>query len=202
MRGRWKSASATVFGLSLAIVAPSVGNAVSPAKLKPGQCCPVVVKKPGSYILTGNLQPTSGASDGIQVKVSNVTIDLNGYSIIGPSQSGIGVGVNAAAQNNVTVKNGSVSGMGGSGVAVGTYGVVRNVTATGNGTSGSGAGIQCTGSACLVSDCIAGGNVSQGLTFLDSTSGYQGNVINGSPTPVFAGTDMGGNVCSGSPCSP
>ncbi len=167
-------------------------------KLKPGQCCPVKVKKSGSYILTGNLEPNNANTDAISVTASNVTIDLGGYSIVGPAKNGNGIGINAGAQNGVTVQNGSVSGMGSNGVVLGNYGVARNLQVTGNGTSGSGAGIQCVGASCLVSNCIASGNGSSGLIFLDASSGYQDNIIQGNlANTVSLGTDMGGNVCNG-----
>lgn len=205
LSGRWSAALAVVICFSLIdAVLPLKVRAASPTALKPGKCCPVKVNKAGSYILTGNLQPGNANNDAIQVTTSNVTIDLNGYSIIGPSQNtGTGMGVNAASYNNVTVQNGSVSGMAGSGIALGSYGAVRNVTTTGNGTGGSGSGVQIFGGACMVRDSIAGGNASYGLFAPDSTSGYQGNVLNGNgsgsvntPGP----TNMGGNVCAGNPC--
>ena len=45
--------------------------------------------------------------------VDNVTIDLNGFAIVGGAGSG-GNGV-ASANNQVTVHNGTVGGMGGNG---------------------------------------------------------------------------------------
>jgi hypothetical protein len=195
--GRWRAALAAAC-MAATVAVPSPVRAGGPSSLKAGKCCPLIVKKSGSYVLNGNLQPNGANVDAIEVDASNVTIDLNGFSIIGPSKAGSGIGVDAAAQTNVTLKNGSVSQMGGSGIAVGSYGVVRNVTATGNGVGGSGSGIQCTGAACFVSNCVTGSNASQGLSFLDASSGYQDNVINGNLNgTVLLGTDMGGNVCNG-----
>nr|WP_316641124.1 hypothetical protein [uncultured Roseateles sp.] len=44
---------------------------------------PLTLSAPGTYKLTGNLI-VPGGQDGILVSVPNVTIDLNGFSIIGP----------------------------------------------------------------------------------------------------------------------
>ncbi len=182
-------------------------------KLKPGQCCPVKVKKSGSYILTGNLEPNNPNTDAIEVSASNVTIDLGGYSIVGPNKtSGSGIGVDALSQTNVTVENGTVTGMSGSGVAVGSYGIVKNVQSTNNGNGGSGAGIQCTGASCLVENCVSSANANgAGLSFIDTTSGYTGNVIQGNLSTVVGGVSIGNggisaapgsNVCNGSPLCP
>jgi hypothetical protein len=198
--GRWIAglASAGFFTLMVAVM-PTTASALGPVKLKPAKCCPVKVKDPGSYILMGNLDPADTNNDAIKVTASNVTIDLGGFSIIGPGKSsGTGIGIDASAQTNVIVQNGTVTGMSGSGVVVGASSLVRNIVATGNGTGGSGSGIQCTGGACLVNACVATANGSEGMTFLDATSGYQDNVINGNAAgTVQLGTDMGGNVCNG-----
>ncbi len=178
-------------------------QAQAQTKLKSSECCPVKIKKSGSYILTGKLDPGNKNADAIEVSASNVAIDLNGFAITGPNTGGSGIGVDAAAQENVTVRDGSVSGMGAVGIVVGNYGVVRAVRATGNGVGGSGAGIQCTGASCFFADCIASGNSSPGLVFLDTSSGYQNNVITGNTGgTVSSGTNMGANVCNSTATCP
>lgn len=108
------------------------------AQVALGNCVrkPLVIKQPGSYVLRHNLVVGAG-HDCIDVTVPNVLIDLNGFSIIGPSS---GVGVNAGAIANVTVRNGFVTGMEGGGVDVGENGVVQGVTASSNGSFGISAG--------------------------------------------------------------
>ena len=75
---------------------------------------PVIISQPGSYRLSSNLTVPSGQS-GIQVNVSNVTIDLNGFGITTPVQPvfpttfGIFYG-GADAPTNITILNGSVQG--------------------------------------------------------------------------------------------
>src|SRR5438270_7273607 len=46
----------------------------------------------GSYYLTGNLTISSTSTNGVTVSASNVTIDLNGFTLTGPS-SGTGAGI-------------------------------------------------------------------------------------------------------------
>ncbi len=71
----------------------------------PGSSSPTVafvVSSAGSYYLTGDRYTND---DGIVVSVDNVTIDLNGYNLIG---SGTNSGVYMRMKNNVEIRNGTV----------------------------------------------------------------------------------------------
>jgi hypothetical protein len=94
------------------------GN-VSPGDL-PG--FPISIGIPGHYKLTANLVVPSGLA-GIEIKTSNVTLDLNGFSITGPglcSGTANGVqctgvslpvnGVMADGYDGTVVRNGRVAG--------------------------------------------------------------------------------------------
>jgi parallel beta-helix repeat protein len=83
---------------------------------------PYKITQPGSYKLSGNLVVPTGA-DGIDINVSNVTIDLNGFTISGPvtcTGSGASISCGADAQasgilalpsfRGITVRNGCVVG--------------------------------------------------------------------------------------------
>lgn len=71
-----------------------------------------VIDKPGSYYLTGNFTVTKPV--GIYVQASDVTIDLNGFTIsAGPSNSSHGIQCSSDGQEvwkNVSIRNGNVSG--------------------------------------------------------------------------------------------
>jgi hypothetical protein len=75
-----------------------------------------LVNAPGSYYLTTNLVSGSSTNDGLVVRASNVTIDLNGFSIISStapgadSPAGIRIDGQLAEVSNVTVCNGRVTG--------------------------------------------------------------------------------------------
>lgn len=74
---------------------------------------PYTISQPGSYKLSGNLQAPAG-SNGIVIAASNVTLDLNGFTIFG-SSIGLGTGVLLSARNSpkaTTVRNGTISGNG------------------------------------------------------------------------------------------
>lgn len=84
---------------------------------------PVTLSQSGSYVLSGNLTVPDQNTTAIQVTADNVTIDLNGFSIIGPNLSnGVGEGVSASSRTNVMVLNGTVRGMGSRGVFLGNKG--------------------------------------------------------------------------------
>jgi len=98
---------------------------------------PVTISDRGSYILTGNLVTPDPDITIIEITTDNVTIDLNGFSIVGPVQcsgppmscspTSAGYGVTAGyTTKNVTVLNGNVRGFG-HGVVVADASRVENV---------------------------------------------------------------------------
>ena len=125
---------------------------------------PYVISEPGSYILTGNLIVPDENTTAIEIEegVGSATIDLNGFAIIGPvvctvnqsleldcSGSGEGVGVrqqgvirstnflnNSTSMEAVTVRNGTIRGMGDDGIVIVGAGLVERVAALSNGGSG------------------------------------------------------------------
>jgi hypothetical protein len=112
---------------------------------------PVTISKPGSYKLSSNLVLADPNGTGIQITASNVTLDLNGFNIIGANvcsvnaQSaavcptpGQGVGVQAGTDEtpgprSVTVRNGSVRGMSLNGIQLtGDGSMIERVASDGN----------------------------------------------------------------------
>src|SRR5208337_4318316 len=100
---------------------------------------PIKISRPGSYRLTENLDVKGG--DAIDVLASNVTIDLNGFSIVGSSVKSSGIGINAAKMAFVKVANGSILNMAGSGLVLGGNGAVNGVSVNGNGADGNGSSV-------------------------------------------------------------
>jgi parallel beta-helix repeat protein len=137
---------------------------------KNGGDYPFVVSQPGSYRLTGNLTPGQGKV-AISITVNNVTVDLNGFAIIGPG-AGLASGVTVmAGQSNITVRNGTIRSMGGTGIVAGSFARVEKVQSINN--LGSGVSV---GSFSTVSGNIASGN---GLTGIDVGQGstVSGNTV-------------------------
>lgn len=100
---------------------------------------PVTITAPGSYRLTSNLVVSSVSLDGILISTSDVSIDLAGFEIARVSCpgvstdctpiSGTGSGVKCSATSNraVSVRNGTITGMGANGVDLGEQAEVRDL---------------------------------------------------------------------------
>jgi hypothetical protein len=83
---------------------------------------PVTISGAGSYRLTGNLVVADANTTAVEITVERVTLDLNGFSIVGPtvcsgrpltcSPQNSGFGVTGGSNANTTVRNGSVRGFG------------------------------------------------------------------------------------------
>ncbi|MDP1660993.1 MAG: hypothetical protein Q8L55_03675 [Phycisphaerales bacterium] len=82
----------------------------------PASSTTVTIATPGSYVLTGNITPAAG-TNGILVSASNVTVDLNGYTVAGASNTFTGVVLTGGA-SAVVIRNGTVTGFS-AGVAAG-----------------------------------------------------------------------------------
>jgi len=194
VRGRFGGIALVI---ALIISAVAVQSTFAQSRLvKPGAGFPIKITKAGSYILNSTLIVGVTLADAIKVSHNNVSINLNGFSIIGPA-TGTGIGVDAVGMTNVTVSNGSVTGMGGAGISLGDNGTVQNVRIIANGAGGSGGdGVDC-GVGCLVSGSVISNNLGgNGLTFPDASSGYLNNIINGNKATVVGGTPMSGNICN------
>jgi hypothetical protein len=84
---------------------------------------PLTISQPGSYYLTQDVV----GPNGITVAVINVTIDLNGFTILGP---GKGAGGSASAihgGDDLLVRNGRIRGWPGDGVAAGAAAVIESL---------------------------------------------------------------------------
>jgi hypothetical protein len=90
---------------------------------------PIEIRNEGSYILTGNLQVADPDTTAVVVFASNVSIDLNGFTIQGVtectgepavcSNTGTGRGISAdvaSLPRGLTVSNGHIVGMGSIGI--------------------------------------------------------------------------------------
>lgn len=73
--------------------------------------------QPGYYYLTRNL--TSGGGNGITITVSNVTIDLNGFVLDGNGRlGGTGILATSGTKEHLSVRNGTITGWNGGGIAL------------------------------------------------------------------------------------
>ncbi len=90
-----------------------------------------LISQPGSYYLTGNITGESG-KNGIRIAgVDDVTLDLNGFELVGVSGSQNGISASGA---NVIVRNGSARNWGGAGISIiSSGGLVEAFRASANG---------------------------------------------------------------------
>lgn len=160
---------------------------------------PVTISTSGSHYLTSSLSGVSG-EDGITIVTNNVTIDLNGFALVGVPGSGNGITVNGFREN-IAVVNGTVTRWGGDGVglyrenmgtpfAAADHGRLERLNLTGN--DGDGAHIS---SGFSVLQCTAAENGEAGIrglrgnVFADCTA--QGNSAAGFSLGTFGGVIRG-----------
>jgi hypothetical protein len=109
---------------------------------------PVTISLAGSYRLAGNLTVPDANTNAIVIAHDNVTLDLNGFAILGPTDcsgglqpcanDGAGMGISTDTNRfNITIRNGTVQGMGGRGIfLLGNSHLVEYVHARSNGREG------------------------------------------------------------------
>lgn len=148
---------------------------------------PVTISAPGSYQLTSNLTLPNQNTDGITFatsSVANVSIDLGGFAIGGPvvctgvplaclPASGTGHGIVRLGPGNsgISVENGSITGMGQSGILLGDRAQVSDLRVHSNRSSGI-----VTGSGSLVSANTSSQNGQIGIG-TGSASTVSGNSV-------------------------
>ena len=160
--------AASSFSIKVSLSAAMSGN-VTPGDL-PG--FPVTITRAGTYELNGNLdlrsQPTPWNVNAIQVTADDVTLDLTGFNLIGPTTcngrplvctpaGGTGDGI-SSSNRNITVMNGTIRGMGDDGIVLNDNAIIRNVRAISNG--GDGVAVDDVS---LVEGCTVSANGDQGI---------------------------------------
>lgn len=117
---------------------------------------PYTISQPGFYYLRGNLS-TTGSGNAITVDSDDVTLDLMGFCLAGPSASS-GIGININNVKSVEVRNGSVRSFSkGINDAHGTTSY-RNRRFTNLKVRGCGTGIYITTDGAIVTGCEATDN--------------------------------------------
>lgn len=125
-----------------------------------------VISQPGSYYLTSNLTGVN-LKNGISIIAANVTLDLNGFTLIGVPGTGRGINV-ANNLNNIVIKNGTITAWVGGGIVTGGGGfggTIENIHADGN----TGAGITVN-NAMTIRNCTATNNSLIGIETYSATT--------------------------------
>ncbi|MGQ0553835.1 MAG: right-handed parallel beta-helix repeat-containing protein [Planctomycetota bacterium] len=132
----------------------------TPVESLPGNATAIrVISQPGSYYLTGNLLGVGGSLSGIEIASSNVSLDLNGFALIGGASSGVGV-VATGSFNNIVIRNGLVSGWSITGIITSQ---ARNGQIVDVSVEGCNTGMQ-TGANFLIRGCTARSNTGVGIS--------------------------------------
>lgn len=163
---------------------------------------PVTITQPGSYRLSGNLTVPFD-TNGIEIQVAHVTVDLNGFRIAGDGIGGIGVTTRDQSGSlslaGITVRNGTITNFGIgillSSVNVDSSSEVTQIRALDNNLVGIVAGRNA-----IVTGNIATGNFTgiaagEGSTITGNTSSR--NSVNG--LGVNCPSTVVGNMVSGNP---
>jgi hypothetical protein len=124
----------------------------------------IKIDRPGSYYLSTNIIGVAG-KNGILIETNNVTLDLNGFSLLGTTGNVNGIFV-ISAQKSISVRNGIISDWGGSGVS---FINCQNVQFQNLQVFNNGAGGLTLGSRALVQDCISSSNALSGIEVGDSS---------------------------------
>jgi len=189
--------------------APAMKSLAQIEPRTPISSVPFTITNPGSYYVTTNLIGTSGLS-GIIISNNNVTLDLNGFALLGVPGAQYAVGL-ANSLTNITVRNGLMNGWrmgvhetGGNSLNV----VLDGLTIFGSATDGilfdSAATVKnclCSSNAAIgisvgggeITDCTAAYNINSGIELngggvvRNCWSGYNGNY----------GIEVSGGIVSG-----
>lgn len=109
---------------------------------------PITIGAAGSYRLTSNLVLPNDDTDGIRISTSDVGIDLNHFAIINTAcldeneicrpNSGNGSGIETTSTNSrgISIRNGSITGMGDFGIQLGEQAEVIGMRVRWNGGDG------------------------------------------------------------------
>lgn len=145
---------------------------------------PIIICQSASYRLSGNLTVSNTTTGAIDITADNVTIDLNGFSILGPTvcsgspltcspNNGTPSGNGISSSNaNIVVMNGQIKGMGFNGISLtGTKSRVQNIQATSNSNNGI-----FVGDSSVVSSCTVSSNGGAGI-FANGSDVVTGNLV-------------------------
>src|SRR5262245_36430547 len=133
---------------------------------------PLTINTPGSYYLAEDID-TVGA--GITIATSNVTVDLEGFTLSGGLGKGIFISAIVSAEN-VVIKNGTITGWSNDGIDIqlAPNSQIIAIRAEGNGHDGI-----ISGAGSLVSGCTTKDNTRNGITvvgdgtIIESSTAYR-----------------------------
>lgn len=164
------------------------------------------ITKPGSYYLAADVVGANG-DNGILIEASNVTLDLNGFSVVGGPGSVFAISSNSP-QTNIVITNGSVRGWGSAGVYLPTATGSRytNLTVANCGSYGLYAGDNSRIEHCIVRNNLSAGILSSNRSVVANCTSIQNSgdgisLGNGSSAQDCLSSDNTGTGIVGSDAS-
>jgi hypothetical protein len=154
--------------------APTMKTLAQVEPRTPISTLPYTISTGGSYYLVSNLVGVA-SQNGILIQADNVTVDLNGFALIGVGGSLHGITVTSAQQQNLAIYNGTVRGWGGNGIDAGNASNAQYERLRLAGNTGDGLVI---GSSAITHDCVAASNGGSGLHVTGSDSRIEANNVN------------------------
>jgi hypothetical protein len=158
----------------------------------PISSAPFTISQPGSYYLTTNLVAVSGDS-GIFIQANNVTLDLNGFSMLGNASAFFAIIINDDA--NITVRNGTISDWS---VEPGIYNIGRHVVLEHLNLSGNWQGLNCANDT-VIRDCVVSDSGVDGIVLGNNSTVtgclVQSNAFNGISVQGNGNIISGNNFC-------
>jgi hypothetical protein len=148
---------------------------------------PVQLSRAGSYRLASNLVVPAGKT-GIKINAPDISIDLNGFSILGKGVARDGI---AGSADGATISNGTIERFAQEAIeGFGDFWIIRDMRIVGNAGF---AGIRC-GRACHVEGSIVAGNDAGGIR--TDSGAVIGNVISNNTGQGLAsgGAGFGNNA--------
>lgn len=160
---------------------------------------PATISTPGFYFITKDLSSSDSSSPGITISADNVTLDLMGFSLIGPGAiHGSSYGIHMDGNSNVEIRNGTVRNFPGTGIyepssAPTTAGHrILNMRIRGNG----GYGIRVVGANHTIEQCTVWENEQAGISVgIGANVSNNSSYNNGDGIMTGGGARITGNVC-------
>src|SRR5437867_140385 len=98
-----KSTQTVALAMFTAILLVAPAGASGPRKLKQPKTFPLTISEPGSYILVTNITVPDANTTAISITADNVTLDLGGFSIMGPTVCSGGPPVTSCAPSGTGI---------------------------------------------------------------------------------------------------
>jgi len=176
---------------------------------------PFTISSSGSYVVVKDLSLSTQDTSGITISANNVTIDLNGHTLIGPGKavgtSGSGILVNIS-YSNIAVRNGTIRDWRNGGVVGGPgNSLFEFLRCYGNGANGIEAGLGSTVRFCNCNyNTLRGIYGNSGIIIGNTCNQNDADGIMGNSSTVSSNTctnngasgiNAQGGVVSGNTCS-